>query len=161
MTDAPHSAASPREVAPASRLRLKPRSLFAKFFLAFILVDALGTLLFTLHSYRQARDASSQSIDYRLMSAALALPEILGEDYLAQLQDPAKADPERYQRTLITLDRYARKAGLASLYAFVKEGSDFRFIMDSANEEEIRVGYFGDYRQLYDQAPPELGAVLS
>ncbi|KIZ49704.1 MULTISPECIES: bifunctional diguanylate cyclase/phosphodiesterase [Pseudomonas] len=161
MTDAPHSAASPREVAPASRLRLKPRSLFAKFFLAFILVDALGTLLFTLHSYRQARDASSQSIDYRLMSAALALPEILGEDYLAQLQDPAKADPERYQRTLITLDRYARKAGLASLYAFVKEGSDFRFIMDSANEEEIRVGYFGDYRQLYDQAPPELGAVFA
>ena len=46
MLDAPHSAASPREVAPASRLRLKPRSLFAKFFLAFILVDALAALFY-------------------------------------------------------------------------------------------------------------------
>ncbi|KTT26038.1 diguanylate cyclase [Pseudomonas oryzihabitans] len=161
MPDASQRAGSAQEMDAEPRLRLKPRSLFAKFLLAFILVDALGTTLFTLHSYRQARSASSQSIDYRLMSAALALPEILGEDYLAQLQDPAQADPQRYRRTLVSLDRYARKAGLASLYAFVEEGSDVRFIMDSASEDEIRVGYFGDYRQYYDQAPPELGAVFA
>lgn len=152
---------SAKEIAAEPRLRFKPRSLFAKFLLAFILVDALGTTLFTLHSYRQARDASSQSIDYRLMSAALALPEILGEDYLAQLQDPSQADPQRYHRTLVTLDRYAQKAGLAALYAFVEDGDEFRFIMDSASEEDIRIGYYGNYRQVYDQAPPELRAVFT
>lgn len=122
---------------------------------ALVATVALGVL-----SYMDARRQLIDGIDRQLTAAAVAVPAILGDDYLAAAHASSPADlqitPDRYESRVRALSDAADEAGVYYLYVFAQRDVGVVHLATSASVDERATKDWSEFLEPYQLPPEEL-----
>ncbi len=124
----------------------------------------LATAILGVVSYFNAKRQFIDGIDRQLTAAAVAVPGVIGEDYLAAANDPASTgnvDPARYAERVRSLSRAADTAGVFYMYAFARRGDAIVHLATSASAAERADQSWAAYLEPYQQPPDNLLATFA
>jgi len=133
-----------------------------KISLLVILAVLLTTAVLTWIGYDTARHQYIAGIDQQLTAAAAALPNVVGEDYLARASsDEGQLKSDEYDRMVTTLNDVADRSGVYYLYAFAERGEDIVHLATSASAAERAAGDWAGHRAVYEQPPASMKATFA
>lgn len=122
--------------------------------LLFIYVVGVSGYIYYLHS--QARDILTQSINDKLLHAALGASAILGDRYHDHLLDKgSKSDAEDLD-AIRRLSRFNEAMGTAFVYTVIKQAGAAYLVSSSASAEEVRNQNFVRFFDPYPDASQAL-----
>lgn len=132
----------------------KGRSLRVRILLLLLVLNLLTVAIFTSYGQWQQGKAIRERIDSVLRVAALALPKLVGDEYLSRSHGPGVVGDAEYAANLVRLGGYMEQAGLTYLYAMtVRDGKVF-YVVDSGSADELASGDFSRYFEEYPDASP-------
>ncbi len=135
-------------------LRFANLSLRGKLFIAFWLVTAITVGAFVAAATHFAREALQERVDTQLHTAAQAVQDIVPEVFWAMEHEAGAVDDAHYLPHVAHLWQYSHRSGLAYLYVMQVVDGEVHTVLDSAPEEEIRIGKYMKYYEKYEDASP-------
>ncbi len=129
-------------------------SLRARIVLLSLLTNLVTLGVFTYYTFHNKSAEIEKGIDARLLTAALALPRILGEDYFLLRHEPDAVALADYERNTVLLGDYAAASGLTYLYALTVGDDGIRFVADGSSAAEVANGSYSHYLEDYPDASP-------
>lgn len=137
--------------APRRRFGLKTQLLLLLFALNLISATAYSVVLYNID-----RHAIMDGIDGRLRTAALAVNEIVPDEYHARIIGPQSIPEAEYDRLQYRLSRFAARSDLVYVYTYMLFGDEIRTVSTSATPREIEKRAQTKFFTLYDTAPKAL-----
>ncbi|QXI26700.1 ATP-binding protein [Pseudomonas vanderleydeniana] len=122
--------------------------------LLFVYVVGVSGYIYYLHS--QARDILTQSINDKLLHAALGASAILGDRYHDHLFDKDSKSVEEDLDAIQRLSRFNEAMGTAFVYTVIKQAGSAYLVSSSASAEEVRNKNFVRFFDPYPDASQAL-----
>ena len=122
--------------------------------LLFLYIVGVSGYIYYLHA--QAQAILTQSINDKLLHAALGASAILGDRYHDHLIDKNSKSEAEDLNTIRTLSRFNESMGTAFVYTVVKRGGEAILVSSSASAKEIRENNFVRYFDPYPDASQAL-----
>ncbi|UZE27263.1 ATP-binding protein [Pseudomonas asplenii] len=122
--------------------------------LLFVYVVGVSGYIYYLHS--QARDILTQSINDKLLHAALGASAILGDRYHDHLVDKGSKSDAQDLESIQRLSRFNQAMGTAFVYTVIKQAGSAYLISSSASQEEVRNKNFVRFFDPYPDASQAL-----
>lgn len=129
-------------------------SLKTKIVLLSVITNLLTLSVFTFYTFQNKSSEVQKGVDARLMTAAHALPRILGDGYFARHLDENSVALDEYKRNTVYLGEYAAETGLAYVYAMTVRDDKVVFVADGSSAEEVANDDYSHYLQDYTDASP-------
>lgn len=120
----------------------------------------LATTLVATLGYVTAKQRFMTGIDRQLLTAVVAMPRVLGDDYL-QRAATGQVDDTEYNNVLEELNQLTDEAGASYLYVFQQHDGEIVHLASNASPEERRNHTWSIYREVYQRAPAELLATFA
>jgi len=137
--------------APRRRFGLKTQLLLLLFALNLISATAYSVVLYNID-----RTEIMAGIDGRLKTAALAVNEIVPDEYHARIIGPESIPKAEYDLLQYRLSRFAARSDLVYVYTYMRFGREIRTVSTSATPREIEKRAQTPFFTLYDTAPRAL-----
>lgn len=134
--------------APPRRFGLKTQLLLLLFTLSLVSAAAYSVVLYNID-----RKEIMAGIDGRLRTAALAVNEIVPDEYHARIIGPDSIPTAEYDRLQYRLSRFAARSDLVYVYTYMRFGDEIRTVSTSATPREIEKRAQTRFFTLYDTAP--------
>ncbi|MET1079507.1 MAG: ATP-binding protein [Pseudomonas sp.] len=116
----------------------------------------VGVSGYIYYLYGETQSLINESINSRLLQAALATSAILGDRYHDNLLDKSSKSEAEDLDAILRLSKYNQSIGLAFVYTVVKRQGALYLSSSSASSEEIQGGDFVRFFDPYPDASPEL-----
>jgi len=136
---------------PRRRFGLKTQLLLLLFALNLVSATAYSVVLYNID-----RTEIMAGIDGRLRTAALAVNEIVPDEYHARIIGPDSIPRAEYDRLQYRLSRFAARSDLVYVYTYMRFGDEIRTVSTSATPREIEKRTQTRFFALYDTAPKAL-----
>ncbi|WP_296600727.1 SpoIIE family protein phosphatase [Phenylobacterium sp.] len=133
------------------RFGLKTQLLLLLFALSLISASAYSAMLYNID-----RKEIMAGIDGRLLTAVLAVNEIVPDEYHARIIGPDSIPEAEYDRLQYRLSRFAARSDLVYVYTYMRFGDQIRTVSTSATPREIETRNQTKFFALYDTAPDTL-----
>ena len=133
------------------RFGLKTQLLLLLFALSLISAIAYSAVLYNID-----RREIMAGIDGRLLTAVLAVNEIVPDEYHARIIGPDSIPTQEYDRLQYRLSRFAARSDLVYVYTYMRFGDDIRTVSTSATQREIETRKQTKFFTHYDTAPQTL-----
>lgn len=128
---------------------MNPRTWFRKLsirwkiFIPFLTITLITTSIFTVYGFIQNNEAIINSIDKRLLIAALTMKQILPEQYFNQVTNAASIDQETSLKYSEKLEHFIKNVGATYLYALYKSDGKYYFVASA----DPTTPYWTEYEQ--------------
>jgi phosphoserine phosphatase RsbU/P len=119
-------------------------------------LNLVAAVAYSAVLYEVDRKAIMAGIDGRLMTAVLAVNEMVPDHYHARITGPGSISRDEYRRLQYRLSRFANRADLVYVYTYMKFGDEIRTVSTSATDREIEKREEVPFFALYDTAPKPL-----
>jgi len=119
-------------------------------------LNLIAAAAYTVVLYEIDRAAIMAGIDGRLMTAVLAVNEMVPDEYHARIIGPDSIPRDEYRRLQYRLSRFAKRSDLVYVYTYMRFGSEIRTVSTSATDREIERRQEVPFFALYDTAPRAL-----
>ncbi|HEY9102547.1 methyl-accepting chemotaxis protein [Chitinimonas sp.] len=117
-------------------LEFKDWSLKTKLLAMFLVANLVTGGLYTAYAYYLKSQAIFAGIDGRLVAAANAAPDLIGDSYVQRGSSAGSISDTEYTRTGVRLTQLARKVGLARLYFLSPAEGKFAYLAEAFSEED-------------------------
>jgi len=133
------------------RFGLKTQLLLLLFALSLISATAYSAVLYNID-----RKEIMAGIDGRLLTAVLAVNEIVPDEYHARIIGADSIPKDEYDRLQYRLSRFAARSDLVYVYTYMRFEGQIRTVSTSATPREIETRSQTKFFALYDTAPETL-----
>ncbi|GAB3264864.1 methyl-accepting chemotaxis protein [Chitinimonas naiadis] len=117
-------------------LEFKDWSLKTKLLAMFLVANLVTGALYTVYAYYLKSQAIFAGIDGRLVAAANAAPDLIGDSYLQRGNSAGSISDTEYTRTGLRLNQLTRKVGLARLYFLAPNSGKFFYLAEAFTDED-------------------------
>ncbi len=117
------------------------------------IISFIFTTVFTIIFYNIQKNMVLKEIKEKLKTAAFAIDEILPPDFHDRARTPNAISDAEYNKYLLELSKYAKKANVYYLYTFVIIKGKKYFTSVSATDEELKNKTYDKYFTYYPYNP--------
>ncbi|KPH95476.1 diguanylate phosphodiesterase [Pseudoalteromonas porphyrae] len=127
-------------------------SIRTKWIMAGFVVFVISLLAYVYYTYHSTRNDIMQSVDTRLLNAALSVKHILGDDYHRQLNAGLHVSRSEYQQKSRQLSEFANTLDIAYVYAMILKDGQVHFSASSYTQKDQNTGKVTQLLDLYPEA---------
>ena len=138
------------------------KSLRMNWIIAGFLLFLISLLSYVYYTYHTTRNDIMQSVDARLLNAAVSVKHMLGDDYHLQINAGQRISQNEYQQKSRQLSEFANALDIAYVYAMVLKDGHVYFSASSYSQNDQNTGKVTQLLDLYPEATDaNIGAFYS